>query len=107
MTWRGNQREDGQASKPPERDSADENGTSGSLASAITVGAPAHGCAMTKGTGPARCTKWRYRSRVDALLALARIQYRDSSNRDKQEQRAYRCTRCFGWHLTSRPKSSE
>jgi hypothetical protein len=59
---------------------------------------------MTKGGGTARCTKWRYRTRVDALLALARIQRRDSSGREKQEQRAYHCSRCFGWHLTSRPK---
>lgn len=89
------------------RDSVDDNGTSIHLPADSAVAARIHGRAMTKSAGPARCTKRRYRSRVDALLALARIQYRDSSNRDKREQRAYRCSRCFGWHLTSRQKFKE
>jgi hypothetical protein len=44
----------------------------------------------------------RYKSRIDALLALATIQRQDSSRRESEEKRAYRCKRCYGWHLTSR-----
>lgn len=48
------------------------------------------------------CTKIRYRTRVDALIALSRLQRKDSTRRAKLEQRAYRCPNCRGWHLTSR-----
>lgn len=52
--------------------------------------------------------KWRYRTEIDAKLALADIQHRDSSTRLHMEQRAYRCTECRGWHLTHRKaKASE
>lgn len=47
------------------------------------------------------CRKRRYRRRVDALIALANIQWHDKSTRAKQEQRAYHCLSCHGWHLTS------
>lgn len=54
------------------------------------------------------CQKWRYRTRVDALIALANIQGRDDPKRAKTERRAYRCERCRGWHLTSqRPRKEE
>ena len=45
--------------------------------------------------------KVRYRDRLDALLALSRIDRKDSPRRSKSEQRAYPCPRCKGWHLTS------
>lgn len=54
-----------------------------------------------------RCTKRRYRTRVDALLALSRTQHaaavhaRHQKANDRAEQRAYRCPACLGWHLTS------
>lgn len=48
------------------------------------------------------CQKVRYRDRVAALLALASTGRADQ-RRDKNEKRAYRCPRCNGWHLTSRP----
>lgn len=48
------------------------------------------------------CGKHRYRDRVAALLALAKIRAADSSRRPKTEQRAYRCPDCGGWHLTSK-----
>jgi len=51
-----------------------------------------------------RCKKQRFKSRIDALIALSRIQWRDKSWRPKQETRAYLCERCYGWHLTSKPK---
>lgn len=44
--------------------------------------------------------KLRYRDRVAALLALGRI---DDIDPRRGEKRAYRCPRCRGWHLTSRP----
>lgn len=50
-----------------------------------------------------RCSKYRYRSEIGAKLALANIRHTDSSRRPKQEQRAYRCPACHGWHLTSNP----
>lgn len=47
-----------------------------------------------------RCpTKRRYRDRLDALIALARIR-RDG------ERRIYRCPLCRGWHLTSQERRS-
>lgn len=49
-----------------------------------------------------RCgTKIRYRDEIAAKLALAEIAHSDSSTRSKNEVRAYRCSRCRGWHLTS------
>lgn len=50
----------------------------------------------------ARCMKLRYRDRIAALLALAKVQHQDKAARAKLEQRAYRCPSCGGWHLTSR-----
>lgn len=48
------------------------------------------------------CRKRRYPDEVSARLALATIRPRHE-RRDKTEARAYRCPRCKGWHLTSRP----
>ena len=48
------------------------------------------------------CTKRRYRDEQAAELALARIADAGDA-RDKTPQRAYRCPRCRGWHLTSWP----
>jgi hypothetical protein len=48
-----------------------------------------------------RCSKYRYRDRIGALMALATVQRQDKSGRAKLEQRAYRCPTCGGWHLTS------
>jgi hypothetical protein len=48
-----------------------------------------------------QCRKTRYRDRIAAKLALARIHHNDEPTRPKQEQRAYRCPACKGWHLTS------
>jgi len=59
---------------------------------------------MTGSQARQRCRKQRYRAHVDALLALARIQWLDDPDRPKQESRVYRCDRCFGFHLTSTPK---
>lgn len=50
---------------------------------------------------PPDCRKRRYHRRVDALMALAGIRWRDKPTRFKQEQRAYRGHNCNGWHLTS------
>lgn len=44
--------------------------------------------------------KRRWRTRLDAKIALADINRRDRQQR--REQRAYRCPICNGWHLTSR-----
>jgi hypothetical protein len=40
--------------------------------------------------------KVRFRSDLDAKIALARRQWAD-----KGERRSYRCPFCRGWHLTS------
>ncbi len=46
--------------------------------------------------------KVRYRTEVDAMLALMST---TSSNKAKrQETRQYRCPSCKGWHLTSEQK---
>lgn len=42
--------------------------------------------------------KVRYRDRISALTVLAATQRSRSSSRE--EQRAYRCDECGGWHLT-------
>lgn len=45
--------------------------------------------------------KVRYRTRIDALIALADTTKRKPMRTDKDERRPYRCESCFGWHLTS------
>ena len=63
-----------------------------------------------KGTYIRKCGKLRYRNRLDALCALgsaSRNRYLDSitvGTTDRREQRAYRCPRCAGFHLTSKDK---
>jgi hypothetical protein len=64
-----------------------------------------------RGQGPRLCpSKRRFRTELDAKLALARVQqYADSEpNKQKaryrQESRAYRCPICRGWHLTSQKR---
>lgn len=50
-----------------------------------------------------QCKKWGFRTRVDALVVLARIQRSNSSSRKKaaSEKRDYLCPQCNWWHLTS------
>jgi hypothetical protein len=48
-----------------------------------------------------RCSKYRYRDRIGALMALATVRHQDKSGRAKLEQRAYRCPKWGSWHLTS------
>ena len=43
--------------------------------------------------------KIRYRTKLDAKLALASTQR--SRNPRREERRYYRCPACKGWHLTS------
>ena len=50
-----------------------------------------------------RCRKFRYRDEIAAKLAMAGARRRDGSRRARLEVRAYRCERCKGWHLTSKP----
>lgn len=47
------------------------------------------------------CVKVRYRDRIAAQLALAKIERQDKAGRPKTESRIYRCERCGSWHLTS------
>lgn len=51
-----------------------------------------------------RCRKFRYRDRIAALLALAKVRSQDKPHRAKLEARAYRCPQCYGWHLTAKPE---
>jgi hypothetical protein len=55
-----------------------------------------------------RCRKRRFRTKVDAMLALARTQGAANANArhgakaaKRTESRHYRCPTCKGWHLTS------
>lgn len=49
-----------------------------------------------------KCHKVRYHDRIGALIALASTQYAPRSKRE--EVRVYRCPKCKGWHLTSKPR---
>lgn len=48
------------------------------------------------------CTKVRYRTKLDAMIALASTQRSQETKRE--ERRFYRCPDCRGWHLTSQKK---
>lgn len=52
------------------------------------------------------CAKVRYRTEIDAKIALSNTAYTAAQRSDekRQESRTYRCPRCKGWHLTSQPK---
>lgn len=47
--------------------------------------------------------KVRYFDPETAELVLAGL---DHDNPRRREQRAYRCPKCAGWHLTSQPRNS-
>lgn len=49
-----------------------------------------------------RCAKVRYRTELDAKIALANTQHRDNPKRAKTEKRAYWCHICHAYHLTSK-----
>jgi hypothetical protein len=49
----------------------------------------------------AKCAKRRYRSEIDALIALSNAG-NAHDGRAKAEVRHYRCPKCKGWHLTSK-----
>lgn len=49
--------------------------------------------------------KLRYRSQIDAGIALGRaIQARTVAGNEHVECRTYRCPSCGDWHLTSKPQ---
>ena len=51
---------------------------------------------------PRPCTKVKFRDRISALLALARMDHaRDAG---PAPCRTYRCPHCRTWHLTSQPQ---
>jgi hypothetical protein len=52
----------------------------------------------TLGRRVTKCGKVRYRTELDAKMALANRVWKD-----KGEVRAYRHSKCGGWHLTSMP----
>jgi hypothetical protein len=45
--------------------------------------------------------KVRYRTHLDARIALLRTTRNTDSRRAEDEKRAYPCPDCRGWHLTS------
>lgn len=53
------------------------------------------------------CGKRRFRSELDAKIALATIERVDDPKRAKLPQRAYSCPLCGGAHLTSQPQRTE
>ena len=46
-----------------------------------------------------RCSKFRYRDKLGAQIALANTTMKRTGS--YQESRAYKCPACKGWHLTS------
>nr|WP_243394815.1 hypothetical protein [Bifidobacterium imperatoris] len=53
------------------------------------------------------CGKARFRTELDAKIALASVQrQRRGRVRDKDEKRYYLCPQCHGYHLTSKPRYS-
>lgn len=52
-----------------------------------------------------KCTKRRYRTELDAKIALASTARKAATGRkqhdNRDECRTYRCPVCKGWHLTS------
>lgn len=51
---------------------------------------------------PPGCGKKRYRRRADALLELKRTRRKLQLGVGwRNENRAYHCPICYGWHLTS------
>lgn len=49
-----------------------------------------------------RCAKRRFRTHLDAKIALARSGGKqDRGNQRRAERRAYHCELCHAWHLTS------
>ena len=53
-----------------------------------------------------KCNKVKYRTEVDAKIALAKVRWQDKPHRDSMEQRVYRCHICKKFHLTSKPLRS-
>lgn len=49
------------------------------------------------------CEKHKFKTELDAKIALMRIQSKDNPRRPKQEKRTYLCPDCEKWHLTSTP----
>jgi len=47
-----------------------------------------------------KCQKRKYRSDIDAKIALAKLQCEDKEGHN--EVRAYRCPDCGRWHLTKK-----
>lgn len=52
------------------------------------------------------CGKRRYRDKVTAEIALAKIWARDTGRSEKMPRRAYECGLCDGYHLTSQPPAT-
>ena len=50
---------------------------------------------------PKKCAKKKFKTRLDALIALSNIQRIDNPARPRMERRAYQCPICGKWHLTS------
>ena len=48
------------------------------------------------------CTKHKYRTKIDAKIALSRTEFKQNrGNKKRNEVRVYRCVPCKAWHLTS------
>lgn len=59
---------------------------------------------LVVGAAPGACKKIRYRSELDAKIALSRtFRMRKNVQNSHEEERYYQCRRCRGWYLTSLP----
>ena len=54
-----------------------------------------------------RCGKWRYRTELDARMAMAQIRDKDNPNRQSSECRVYFCGPCRAFHLAGARKWRE
>ena len=55
-----------------------------------------------------RCTKRRYKTEFDAMVAEVQCEYlrEIQGKKNRQERRFYQCERCRCWHLTSQENAS-
>jgi hypothetical protein len=52
--------------------------------------------------GTCETGKFRYRSELDAKIMMSNLAFKETQgDARREEKRAYKCPKCYGWHLTS------
>jgi len=58
-----------------------------------------------KRAGSCESGKFRYRTELDAKIGMSNLQFKETMGDVRRaEKRAYFCSSCRGWHLTSQAK---